>query len=95
MLAALAGLTILLVASGCGGQSESASGGGDGSGGKLTLVAYSTPEEAYRELIPAFNKTEEGKGVSFSQSYAPRASSPARSRAACRPTSSSSRSSPT
>ena len=70
MLAALAGLTILLVASGCGGQSESASGGGDGSGGKLTLVAYSTPEEAYRELIPAFNKTADGKGVSFSQSYA-------------------------
>jgi sulfate/thiosulfate transport system substrate-binding protein len=33
-------------------------------------VAYSTPEEAYKELIPAFNKTTEGKGVSFSQSYA-------------------------
>ena len=47
-----------------------ASSGGDGSGGKLTLVAYSTPEEAYKELIPAFNKTSEGKGVGFSQSYA-------------------------
>jgi len=41
-----------------------------GSGGKLTLVAYSTPEEAYKELIPAFDKTSDGKGVSFSQSYA-------------------------
>jgi len=63
---------LLAVAVGCGGQSSASddSGGGDGSGGELTLVAYSTPEEAYKELIPAFNKTEEGKGVSFSQSYA-------------------------
>ncbi len=63
---------LLLVATGCGGTSSDseASSGGDGSGGKLTLVAYSTPEEAYKELIPAFNKTSEGKGVSFSQSYA-------------------------
>ena len=63
---------LLLVASGCGGTSSDseASSGGDGSGGKLTLVAYSTPEEAYKELIPAFNKTSDGKGVSFSQSYA-------------------------
>ena len=51
-------------------SSSEAPSGGDGSGGKLTLVAYSTPEEAYKELIPAFNKTSEGKGVSFSQSYA-------------------------
>jgi len=69
LLAALAVLVTLLVASGCGGTSSDAS-GGDGSGGKLTLVAYSTPEEAYKELIPAFNKTSEGKGVGFSQSYA-------------------------
>jgi sulfate/thiosulfate transport system substrate-binding protein len=69
--AALALLAILMLASGCGGQSSSeASSGGDGSGGRLTLVAYSTPEEAYKELIPAFNKTPEGKGVGFSQSYA-------------------------
>jgi sulfate/thiosulfate transport system substrate-binding protein len=68
--AALAVLAMLLVASGCGGQSSASGAGGDGSGGKLTLVAYSTPEEAYKELIPAFNKTPEGKGVSFTQSYA-------------------------
>jgi sulfate/thiosulfate transport system substrate-binding protein len=71
LLGGLALIALLLVASGCGGQSTSeASSGGDGSGGKLTLVAYSTPEEAYKELIPAFNKTPDGKGVSFSQSYA-------------------------
>jgi sulfate/thiosulfate transport system substrate-binding protein len=72
LLSGLALIATLLLASGCGGQSSDseASSGGDGSGGKLTLVAYSTPEEAYRELIPAFNKTSEGKGVGFSQSYA-------------------------
>ena len=39
------------------------------SGAKLSLVAYSTPKEAYEELIPAFQKTADGKGVSFTQSY--------------------------
>jgi sulfate/thiosulfate-binding protein len=36
---------------------------------KLSLVAYSTPREAYAKLIPAFQKTAAGKDVSFSQSY--------------------------
>src|SRR2546422_2429476 len=36
---------------------------------KLTVVAYSTPKEAYAQLIPAFQKTAGGNGVSFSQSY--------------------------
>jgi sulfate/thiosulfate transport system substrate-binding protein len=36
---------------------------------KLTLVAYSTPKEAYGQLIGAFQKTTPGNGVSFSQSY--------------------------
>src|SRR6266536_3767275 len=36
---------------------------------KLSLVAYSTPREAYGQLIPAFQKTTAGKDVSFSQSY--------------------------
>ena len=58
------------VVGGCGGTSSESSASSDGSGGKLTLVAYSTPEEAYKELIPAFNRTPEGKGVSFEQSYA-------------------------
>jgi sulfate transport system substrate-binding protein len=70
VLGGLALIAMLLLAAGCGGQSDASSGGGDGSGGKLTLVAYSTPEEAYKELIPAFNNTPDGKGVSFSQSYA-------------------------
>jgi sulfate/thiosulfate transport system substrate-binding protein len=59
-----------VAAAGCGGSSTASDGGGGGDGTKLTLVAYSTPEEAYKELIPAFNKTSEGKSVSFDQSYA-------------------------
>src|SRR4030088_1698743 len=46
--------------------------GSSSSGGKhLTLVAYSTPQGAYEKLIPPFQATPEGKGVSFSQSYGP------------------------
>src|SRR5512133_111639 len=37
---------------------------------KLALVAYSTPKEAYGQLITAFQKTQAGKSVAFSQSYA-------------------------
>ena len=36
---------------------------------KLSLVAYSTPREAYGKLIPAFQKTAAGKDVDFTQSY--------------------------
>jgi len=36
---------------------------------RLTLVAYSTPREAYAEIVTAFAKTAQGKDVSFSQSY--------------------------
>jgi sulfate/thiosulfate-binding protein len=36
---------------------------------KLSLVAYSTPRDAYGQLIPAFQKTAAGKDVGFSQSY--------------------------
>jgi sulfate transport system substrate-binding protein len=61
------GLALAIGIAACGG-SDSAS-GGDGSGGELTLVAYSTPQEAYEEIIPAFNQTPEGKDVSFKQSY--------------------------
>ena len=72
--AALIALVATVVLASCGGSSDGSSGGGGGSVGsgstKLTLVAYSTPEEAYKELIPAFNKTPAGKGVSFNTSYA-------------------------
>jgi sulfate/thiosulfate transport system substrate-binding protein len=35
----------------------------------VTLVAYTTPREVYELLIPAFQKTPAGEGVTFEQSY--------------------------
>src|SRR3954471_993209 len=66
-LTLLAALAAMALAAGCGGQSNASS---DGGSKKLTLAAYSTPKEAYAELIPAFQKTAAGKGISFDQSYA-------------------------
>src|SRR4029453_18995539 len=39
------------------------------SGGSISLVAYSTPRDAYAKLIPAFTSTSAGSGTSFQQSY--------------------------
>src|SRR5215204_6559418 len=36
----------------------------------LTLVAYSTPREAYEAIIPLFQATPEGTGVQFETSFA-------------------------
>jgi sulfate/thiosulfate transport system substrate-binding protein len=43
---------------------------GSKDGGSISLVAYSTPKEAYGQIISAFQKTKAGRGVSFQQSYA-------------------------
>jgi len=59
-----AAAAVLLMSTGCGGGEAA-----EASGGKLTLVAYSTPREAYEEIIPAFQKTGPGRRVSFDQSY--------------------------
>ena len=71
LLAAL--LAGLLLLAGCGGADDTASAGSEGSassgGGTLNLVAYSTPEVVYDEIIPDFQKTPEGKGVKFKTSF--------------------------
>jgi sulfate/thiosulfate transport system substrate-binding protein len=36
---------------------------------ELSLVAYSTPQAAYEEIIKAFNATTQGKNITFTQSY--------------------------
>src|SRR5215217_4761395 len=64
-LAPLAALLAVLISAGCGGTSDADDAEGSTTT-KLTLVAYSTPEEAYKELIPAFQKTSAGNGVEFS-----------------------------
>jgi len=59
-------VALAVLAAGCGGGSSTA---GAASKQKINLVAYSTPETSYAKLIPAFNKTSAGKGVTFTQSY--------------------------
>jgi sulfate transport system substrate-binding protein len=63
-----------LAAAGCGGASDSASSAGGAPGQPsakttLSLVAYSTPQVVYDQIIPAFNKTPDGKGVGFTTSF--------------------------
>jgi sulfate transport system substrate-binding protein len=69
----LATTVLAALAAGCGGASDSTSGSASSSGGggktQLSLVAYSTPQVVYDDLIPAFQKTAAGKGVTFTQSY--------------------------
>jgi sulfate/thiosulfate transport system substrate-binding protein len=62
--AAILLLTVLLAAAGCGSSDDSSS------GGKVSVVGYSTPETVYTDgLQPAFGKTSNGKGVTFSDSF--------------------------
>ena len=68
-ITALLALLAALVVAGCGGSEDTneGSGGGGSEGAKstLSLVAYSTPEVVYDEIIPAFRKTDAGKDVGF------------------------------
>src|ERR1700748_495655 len=72
-LLATSALAVLVAA--CGGASDTKGGGSSGSSGggggktQLSLVAYSTPQVVYDDLIPLFQKTSAGKGVTFTQSY--------------------------
>jgi sulfate/thiosulfate transport system substrate-binding protein len=73
ILGAAAAALVALVAAGCGGAADTkdataASVGGSG-GKKLALVAYSTPQVVYDQLIPAFHKTAAGADTSFSESF--------------------------
>ncbi|MGN6216011.1 MAG: sulfate ABC transporter substrate-binding protein [Solirubrobacterales bacterium] len=68
--AALIALLIALVVAGCGGSSSSNAADTGSGGAKLDVVGYSTPESVYAETLePAFAKTAQGKGVSFSNSF--------------------------
>lgn len=58
----------------CGGSSDTSDAGAESasaaSGGvKLSLVAYAVPKVGFDTLIPAFQATDAGKGVTFAQSY--------------------------
>jgi sulfate transport system substrate-binding protein len=75
IIATLLAALLALVAAGCGGSSDSKSADSASSSGSssakttLSLVAYSTPEVVYDQIIPDFNKTPAGKDVGFKTSY--------------------------
>jgi sulfate/thiosulfate transport system substrate-binding protein len=52
----------LLAVTACGGASDSSGGGASTDKGSksLSLVAYSTPQVVYDEIIPEFHKTGDG-----------------------------------
>jgi sulfate transport system substrate-binding protein len=66
-------LLIALLTTGCaGGAKPSNNGTSTGNEVKLTLAAYTTPREAYGEIIPLFQKywkDKTGQTVTFEQSY--------------------------
>ncbi|MCW3007726.1 MAG: sulfate transporter, periplasmic sulfate-binding protein [Solirubrobacterales bacterium] len=71
LLAGTLALTAL-AAAGCGGSSDASGGSSSDSGGAkgtLSLVAYSTPQVVYDEIIPAFKKTDAGNGIGFKESF--------------------------
>ncbi|MGD9696543.1 MAG: sulfate ABC transporter substrate-binding protein [Thermoleophilia bacterium] len=57
------------IAAGCGSDDDSGSSSNGDGGAKLTIVGYSVAREVYADLIPAFQATPEGSGVTFEQSY--------------------------
>jgi sulfate/thiosulfate-binding protein len=62
------GVALTLGIAACGGTSSAS--GGDGSGGTVSVVGYSTPQELYEEdAEPAFNETSDGEGVTFKNSF--------------------------
>ena len=71
-LASLLALGALVVVAGCGGSSDDSGGGSADTGGgetEISLVAYSTPEVVYDEIIPDFQGTADGADVGFKTSY--------------------------
>src|SRR3954453_6121204 len=72
-------LAVTLTAAACGSSNDSSSGSSSSSSSsgsnssspkvKLSLVAYSTPQAAYTDIIKAYQATPEGKNVTFTTSY--------------------------
>ena len=67
-----------LVVAACGGADDTVGGGSSSAGSaapsggaktQLSLIAYSTPQVVYDEVIPGFQKTEAGTGVTFKESF--------------------------
>lgn len=68
---ATVGATLAAASTGLIGMAGAAGAQSGSPSGSLTLVAYSTPKPAYSKLISAFQKTSQGRNVTFSQSFGP------------------------
>ncbi|BBY04783.1 sulfate ABC transporter substrate-binding protein [Mycobacterium noviomagense] len=68
-LAVAFAVTASVVAACHGGASDVVGGAADNAHTSITLVAYSAPEPGWSKVIPAFNASEEGKGVQVITSY--------------------------
>ncbi|TML90376.1 MAG: sulfate ABC transporter substrate-binding protein [Actinobacteria bacterium] len=73
-------LTLVLLAAGCGDSKNKTAAKSTGTtaagsaakalpAAQLTLVAYSTPQEAYDKLTEAFRQTPQGKNITFTKSF--------------------------
>jgi sulfate transport system substrate-binding protein len=62
-------LAATVALAGCAGTASSSGSTGGGGTVTLSLVAYSTPQAAYQKLIAAYQKTDAGKNIKFTQSY--------------------------
>jgi sulfate/thiosulfate transport system substrate-binding protein len=65
-------LLIAIVITGCSSSAETPATGGEGGEVKLILAGYTTPREAYAEIIPLFQqkwKEQTGQTVTFEESY--------------------------
>lgn len=65
----IAALTMSACAGGGSSDTAGAAGGDGDSESTLNLYAYAVPKVGFDKVIPAFQETEEGKGVEFQQSY--------------------------
>ena len=65
LVAVALGMAAAAAVAGCGASSDAAG------STSIDLVAYSTPQSAYRSIEVAFQKTPAGKGVTFKESYGP------------------------
>jgi sulfate transport system substrate-binding protein len=73
LLSAPIAAALALTLAACGGASDTKESSGSessgGGGSTISLVAYSTPQVVYDEIIPAFKETPEGEGVNFKTSF--------------------------
>lgn len=67
--AAVLSASLLLATAACSDPASSGGGGGSSDGGTVNIVGFSVMKTANKQVIADFQKTDAGKGVTFTQSY--------------------------